>query len=120
VTTRRLPAAWLPLALTLGCGTSSGQPGPLRVERESSAGATTLVLVASPGVRINARVKPALELPGGVVVRFDSPHLTPDSAYFTRPPTVTLPGSGRRVGGMLRASVCSEHELVCRSVTLQL
>ena len=108
------------LALALGCTAPADRSAPLRVERESSAGATTLLLVAAPGVRINARVKPALELADGGVLRFDSPHLTTDSAYFTRPPTATLPGGGRRVAGTLRASVCSEHELVCRAVTLEL
>src|SRR5690242_4470089 len=42
----------------------------------------SLRLVAAPGARINARLKPALELDGGRVLRFDSPYLTPDSAYF--------------------------------------
>ena len=41
-----------------------------------------LRLVAAPGVRINARLKPAIELDDGTVLRFDSPSLTPDSAYF--------------------------------------
>jgi hypothetical protein len=108
------------LALVLGCGGSADRPAPLRVERAAGADGTTLVLLAAPGVRINARVKPALELPDGAVLRFDSSHLTADSAYFTRPPTAVVPGSGRSVAGTLRASVCSEHELVCRSVTLEL
>jgi len=104
------------LALALGCDRTNA-PAPLRIER---VGATTLALVAAPGLRLNARVKPALELPDGAVLRFDSPHLTADSAYFTRPPTATLPGAVRRVAGRLRASVCSEPELVCRSVMLEL
>src|SRR5216684_67109 len=45
-----------------------------------------LRLVAAPGVRINARLKPALELDDGSVLRFDSPRMTPDSAYFAAPP----------------------------------
>ena len=116
--TARIPGLGL-LAFALGCG-AAGPSAPIRVERESSAGATTLLLVAAPGVRINARVKPALELPDGTVLRFDSAHLTADSAYFTRPPTAVLSGSERSVTGTLRASVCSEHELVCRTVTLEL
>ncbi|MBW8839142.1 MAG: hypothetical protein ACJ8DJ_18865 [Gemmatimonadales bacterium] len=117
--TARLFALGL-LALALGCGGAAGRSAPLRVDRQLSGGATTLVLVAAPGVRINARVKPSLELPDGTVLRFDSPHLTADSAYFTRPPTTVLSGSERSVAGTLRASVCSEHELVCRTVTLEL
>jgi hypothetical protein len=108
------------LALTLGCGGRGDRPAPLRVERESSGRGTTLALVAAPGIRINARVKPALELIDGTVLRFDSPHITTDSAYFTQPPTAMLAGSGRHVAGTLRASVCSEDELVCRAVTLEL
>jgi hypothetical protein len=108
------------LALALGCGGSADRLAPLRVERAASAVGTTLVLVAAPGYRINARVKPALELTEGGVLRFDSPDLTADSAYYTRPPTALVPRERRSTAGTLRASVCSEHELVCRSVTLQL
>ena len=103
-----------------GCRPGS-EPAPvLRVVSEYSAGTTTLTLVAAAGIRINARVKPALELPDGTVLRFDSPHQTPDSSYFTRPPTSSLPGEHRRAEGTLRASVCEADELVCRSVVLQL
>ncbi len=103
-----------------GCHPASAPPPVLRVVSERSAGITTLTLVAAPGIRINARVKPALELPDGAVLRFDSPHQTADSAYFTRSPTSSLPGEWRRAEGTLRASVCEADELVCRSVVLQL
>src|SRR3989454_3755497 len=46
-----------------------------------------LRLVVAPGVRINARLKPALELDDGTVLRFDSPLVTPDSAYLDRKST---------------------------------
>ena len=117
---------WLvPAALAFGLVGGGCRPGAapapiLRVVSEHSAEGTTLTLVAAPGVRINARVKPALELPDGTVLRFDSPHQTPDSSYFTRPPTVSLPGKPGRAEGILRASVCEADELVCRSVVLQL
>ena len=52
-----------------------------------------LRLVAAPGVRINARLKPALELEDGTVMRFDSPRLTADSAYFAVAPTVSFRSS---------------------------
>jgi hypothetical protein len=110
--------AWL--ALALGCGAAGDRPPPLRIHREATAGGTVLVLTAEPGLRINARVKPALELRDGPVLRFDSPYLSADSAYFTRAPTAAWPAGRRRVTGRLRASVCSEHELVCRPVTLEL
>ena len=103
------------------CRQGTGRPAPLlHVVSEHSAGITTLTLVAAPGIRINARVKPALELPDGTVLRFDSPHQTPDSSYFTRPPTSSMAGAHRRAEGTLRASVCAADELVCRSVVLQL
>ena len=116
---------WILSALTVGLAGSGCHPGTdsppvLRVVSERSAGITTLTLVAASGIRINARVKPALELPDGAVLRFDSPHQTPDSAYFTRPPTSSLPGEWPRAEGTLRASVCAVDELVCRSVVLQL
>ena len=75
-----------------------------------------LRLVAAPGVRINARLKPALELDDGTVLRFDSPSLTPDSAYFVTGPTAAAPEGARR--GTLRVSVCPSGEKLCRSVEL--
>lgn len=110
------------IALGLGGSACRRDIGPvpvLRVVSERSAGTTTLSLMAAPGIRINARVKPALELPDGTVLRFDSPHRTADSAYYTRPPTAALPGA-RRAEGTLRASVCAVDELVCRIVVLRL
>ena len=73
-------------------------------------------LVAAPGVRINARLKPALELDDGTVVRFDSPQVTPDSAYFAAPPTAAPPRGARR--GTLRVSVCQSGEAICRSLKM--
>jgi len=75
-----------------------------------------LRLVAAPGVRINARLKPALELEDGTVVRFDSPRLTADSAYFAAAPTAAPPGAARR--GTLRVSVCPSGEAICRSLEI--
>ncbi len=76
-----------------------------------------LRLVAAAGVRINARLKPALELDDGRVVRFTSPRLTPDSAYFATAPTADAPdGAPRR--GTLRVSICSSGEAICRSLEL--
>jgi len=65
---------------------------PLAVRAEPTDSATRLVLVAAPGWKINARVKPALELPSGAIVRFDAPQLTADSAYFAEPPTARILG----------------------------
>ena len=76
-----------------------------------------LRLVAAPGVRINARLKPALELDDGTILRFDSPRVTPDSAYFAAAPTVATPPSGSR-HGTLRLSVCPAGERLCRLVVM--
>jgi hypothetical protein len=73
--------------------------------------------MAAPGVQINARLKPALELDDGTTVRFDSPHLTPDSAYFAAAPTVAATVNGSR-HGTLRLSVCPSGEKICRLVVL--
>jgi len=75
-----------------------------------------LRLVAAPGVRINARLKPALELDDGTVLRFDSPLVTPDPAYFAAAPTAAPPEGARR--GTLRVSVCPSGEAVCRSLEI--
>jgi hypothetical protein len=75
-----------------------------------------LRLVAASGVRINARLKPALEVDDGTVLRFDSPRVTPDSAYFAAAPTAAPPGAARR--GTLRVSVCTFGEGICRSLTM--
>ena len=75
-----------------------------------------LRLVAAPGVQINARLKPALELDDGTVVRFDSPRRTADSAYFAAAPTAAPPEGARR--GTLRVSVCPSGEGICRSLEI--
>ncbi len=98
--------ALLLLATTVAC---RGRPPLVALE----AG-PLLRLVAAPGVRINARLKPALELADGTVLRFDSPHLTPDFAYFAATPTAAPPRGARR--GTLRVSVCPSGETVCRSI----
>ena len=75
-----------------------------------------LRLVAAPGAQINARLKPALELDDGTVLRFDSPRLTADSAYFAAAPTAAPPEGARR--GTLRVSVCPSGEGICRSLEI--
>lgn len=96
------------LAMAAACQSRSPfvvlQPGP------------PLRLVAAPGVRINARLKPALELDDGTVLRFDSRRVTPDSAYFAAAPTAAPPEGARR--GTLRVSVCPSGEGICRSLEI--
>ena len=98
--------ALLLLATTVAC-----RSRPPLVALDAGA---SLRLVAAPGVRINARLKPALELADATVLRFDSPHLTPDFAYFAATPTAAPPRGARR--GTLRVSVCPSGETVCRSI----
>jgi hypothetical protein len=107
------------LALT-ACGREPGaETPPLALRIEPAGAETRLSLVAAPGWKINARLKPALEIPNGDVVRFDAVRLTPDSAYFADVPSATIPGRVRAVSGTLRASVCAPAERVCRTVTLK-
>jgi hypothetical protein len=103
--------------LAIAC---AGSPAPLRVASGAEGSNTRLSLIAAPGLRLNARIKPALELPDGRVLRFDSGSLTPDSAYFAAAPTTLLAGRHSRIRGILRASVCDEGALVCRSISLRL
>jgi len=103
--------ALLLLAATTACR------GPVPLVTLEAGPAPSLRLVAASGVRINARLKPALELDDGTIVRFDSPYLTSDSAYFAAVPTVAAPVNGGR-HGTLRLSVCPSGEEICRLVVL--
>src|SRR5439155_24454007 len=51
------------------------------------------------------------------LVRFDSPHVTADSAYFAGAPTAAPPLTGNR-HGTLRLSVCPAGEKICRLVEM--
>jgi hypothetical protein len=100
------------LLATLGCGERTTDL--VRVEALPLADSTRLTLVPAPGVRINAALKPALRLQDGTIHRFDSPHITADSAYFTAIPEVTV--AGNAVRGRVTASVCPQGLAVCRVV----
>jgi hypothetical protein len=106
------------LLLTAAC--AAEPQAPLRVEAVALGDDTRLTLISAPQLKLSARIRPALELADGRVLRFDSPDLTADSAYFASPPTVTLPGRHGRVRGTVRASVCENDAPVCRSLELQL
>jgi hypothetical protein len=110
-------------ALAAGCSTDRAPAAPpplLRIETEAAGDDTRLTLIPASSIKINARVKPALELPDGTVLRFDGAELSADSAYFSRPPTALLPGRHREVSGTIRASVCESDAPVCRSLVLDL
>jgi hypothetical protein len=123
---RRVPS-WavgpvLLAAVALPCSSVRAQTTehPLAVRIDAGDSSTRLILVAAPGWKINARLKPALELPGGDIIRFDAPLLTPDSAYFAEPPSARLAGRTTSIHGTLKASACAARERVCRLVTLRL
>jgi hypothetical protein len=92
---------------------------PIRLSTTQGAAGRTLTLLADSGYQINARLAPALELPGGQVIRFTSPHLTPDSDYFAAPPVAWLAGDNISTRGTLRAGVCRVGETVCRVVAVE-
>jgi hypothetical protein len=96
------------------------EPALLHVESALVPAGARLTLVPAPGVRINARLKPALELPDGTILRFDSDSLTADSSYFSAVPTAVIPGVRGDVHGHLRASVCPAGKNVCMSVELEI
>ncbi len=54
---------------------------PFQLVTEQLAAPSWLTLVGAPGARITARLKPVLAAWDRAGLRFDSPHLTPDSAY---------------------------------------
>lgn len=108
------------LSLLVGCAPRPKPAGALDLETTRVGADTRLTLLPAPGLRLNARLKPALELSDGRVLRFDSPHLTPDSAYFAEPPSVLAPGIHSQLHGKLRASVCDVGETLCRSIVIDL
>ncbi len=113
---------WLVLGTLAACARAQSEPSahrPLAVRFSQAGDSVRLVLLAAPGWKINARLKPVVEAVDGRRLEFDARRLTADSAYFAEPPSVVaadLPGGIR---GTLRASVCSAGETVCRVVTLE-
>jgi hypothetical protein len=104
----------------LACSNGPRAPQPLHLEIVRAGRDTRVTLVPAADLKLNARLKPALELRDGTLLRFDSPRLTPDSAYFAEPPTATLRDHLGAVHGTLRASVCGVNEAVCRAITVEL
>ena len=102
-----------------GCSRHEAPPeAGLRIEARADTGGYLLTLLAGPGARVNARLKPALELGGGNVIRFDQPSLTADSGYFAAPPVARLPGRVRRLSGLLRVGICPAGQLLCRALSI--
>jgi len=112
--------AALAAGLLASCASAPDAPAPLHLTTTPAGPDTRLTLVSAPGFEINARHPPALELPGGPVLRFTTGRRTADSAYFAEPPSTHLSGRHERVHGTLRASLCRDGEQVCRSVSIEL
>lgn len=117
---RAAPWVAATLAFTASCGVPPGRSEMLSIQSAPAGRHTEITLHAAPGLKVNARLKPALELTDGRVFRFDSPHLTPDSSYFTEPPSTLVAGRPAGVHGKLRASVCDAGGIVCRIVVVDL
>jgi hypothetical protein len=114
-------AALLAAGVLASCAGPTGTPALLRLRAAPDGPDTRLTLLAAPGLEIDARLLPALELPNGTVYRFASGRRSADSAYFAEPPVAVVAARGRHpIRGTLRASVCRQDELVCHSVALQL
>ncbi len=113
-----LKATWLLLALA--CSGERAPEALARLELARAGEHTRVTLIPASHLKLNARLKPALELADGSILRFDTPRLTADSAYFAEPPAALLPGRHRRVRGTLRASVCENDAPVCRALVLEL
>jgi hypothetical protein len=79
-------------------------------------GSSALAVVPAAGVRINARVPPALEFADGSIVRLDRGALTTDSAYFAEPPWASVGAS--LTAARLRVSYCRFDEPVCRTTVI--
>jgi hypothetical protein len=102
--------------------TSAAACSPRAIVHLESAGAPggqLLTVVADPDFKINARLPPALDLPDSTILRFHSDSITPDSAYFTTPPTAFLPGSAPP-HGKLHVGICRKNQTVCNVVTIRI
>lgn len=107
------------LALLAGCTAEPVAPA-LTLETEAVPGGTRLFLISPPGTRINAGVKPALELRDGRIIHFDTAAVTADSLYFSAPPTALLQAPAASAHGLLRASICDDGAAVCRLVRVEI
>lgn len=77
-----------------------------------------LTLHPTAGARINAKVKPTLELAEGPLVFFDQGAVDADTSYFTEPPRADFRSTGMALRGTLRVGVCPAGMSVCRSLTI--
>ena len=107
-------------AFLASCSDAPARPAPLHLSTAPSGADTRVTLHAGPGLKVNARLAPALQLGDGSVLRFDAGRRTADSAYFAEPPSALWAGRHQSAHGTLHASVCYDRERVCRTLTLEL
>jgi hypothetical protein len=110
----------LALGLAAACSRPPIESSQLQVTTAPSGADTRLTLHATPHLKIDARLVPALELDNGTLLRFHIGLRTADSAYYAEPPSAVLPGRHPQVHGTLRASVCRDDEQVCRAVSVEI
>lgn len=120
MTPRRLCAALAcGIALVSGCGTQGRRHGApsqfVSLAVSGHAGQRIAHLNAAPGVRINARLRPALEFRDGTVITFQGEESATDRGYFDGSPRAAI-GTTRALTATLRASVCPAAQRVCLSV----
>ena len=108
------------LLLAGACALDKGPDPLVRLETTLTGEQSRVTLIPAASIKLKARLKPALELADGSILRFDSARLTADSSYFAEPPAAVLPGRHRRVRGTLRASVCENDAPVCRALVMEL
>lgn len=108
-------AWWVGITIAASaCSRPLNQGAPVRLE----VGVEGLSLHPAIGVRINAKVKPTLELTDGGRITFDQGAVDADSAYFAEPPRAAFHPTGGSVSGTLRVGVCPAGMSVCQSLTL--
>jgi hypothetical protein len=114
-------AVQLPLlGLLMACGGQGHAVAPpprsLVSLTVTGSGAQRLAeLHPAPGVRINARVRPTLELQDGSLIHFTGEERLSDSGYFSGIPAAAI-GTTLERTALLRASVCPVAERICVSV----
>jgi hypothetical protein len=113
----RHPLAYPLLALALyACGAEPNFDAA-RLEAGVREGRKVVMVIPAAGVRINARVPPALELENGAVIRLAAGRVMADSSYFAEPPWAASP-VGVRLRGVLRVGFCRATEALCRTTSI--
>ena len=106
---------WLGMVVALAACTR--RPAPEAMVRLEVAG-DHLTLNPTAGARINAKVKPTLELAEGTLIFFDQGAVDADGNYFTESPRADFRPTGKTLKGTLRVGVCPAGMSVCQSLTV--